>query len=272
MRTILLTLAGLPLIAGCASNEYNRESAYRDRFEPSRSTSNDRYSQRTSSSRDTWDGPPEDPNAPKSATSPQSDSMTQTYDPNPRIVRNNNSDRFNATQATLTLRLTDWPAESRAAAEAMFAKYGLPDDRTDNTLCWTDRAPFQKISVFRDPWEHNFPSPHLDVIEHTVLLRVPPDKMDDLAAFDGSIHVMRTPGEVAARCDSEEMNIAALNLASEIASGERSTGEARDELARVAREVGRGAQPSLAHSLRFNPGSRATAYVDEHDRSSGDRD
>ncbi len=263
MRRMLLTIAGLPLLAGCASSEYDRESAYRDRSGAHGSSADSRYG------RDTWDGPPEDPNAPKSATGVNSDSTTQAYDPNQRILYNSPPDRDGRTQATIALGLTGWPAESRAAAEAMYAKHGMPDDRADGVICWKDRAPFVRIAVFRDAWDHNFPAPHRDVIEHVVLLRVPPDKIDDLGAFDGSIHVMRTPGEVAARCDREEMNIAALNLANEIASGERSAGEARDELARVARELSRGARPSLAQSLRFTPGSHATAYVDEPDRSAG---
>lgn len=263
MRRLLLTLAGLPLLAGCASNEYDRESAYRDRSDGQRARSDSGYA------RDTWDGPPEDPNAPKSAAGVNSDSTTQAYDPNQRILHNSPPDRDGRTQATIALGLTGWPAESRAAAEAMYAKHGMPDQRTDEVLCWKDRAPFTRIAVFRDAWEHNFPVAHRDVVEHVVLMRIPADKTDDLAAFDGSIHVMRTAGEVAARCDSEEMNVAALNLANEIVSGERTAGEARDELARVAREVSRGARPSLAQSLRFTPGSRASAYVDEPDRSAG---
>lgn len=51
--------------------------------------------------------------------------------------------------------------------------------------------------------DHSFPMPHKDVLLQVINYRVPPDKFDDLAEYDGSVIVERTKGEIAARCDGE---------------------------------------------------------------------
>lgn len=50
---------------------------------------------------------------------------------------------------------------------------------------------------------------------------VPPEKYEEVAGYDGSVIAERTKGELAARCDMEEANHVALNLAHEIVTGER---------------------------------------------------
>ncbi len=47
------------------------------------------------------------------------------------------------------------------------------------------------------------------------------DKYEDLAMFDGSVIVERTKDEISARCDKEEMNLLALNLANDVAAGKK---------------------------------------------------
>jgi hypothetical protein len=65
---------------------------------------------------------------------------------------------------------------------------------------------------------------------------VPPDKFDALAAYDGSVIAERTKGELAARCDMEEANFLALNLAHDIVTGIRSVAQARQFYAEVMQE------------------------------------
>lgn len=65
-------------------------------------------------------------------------------------------------------------------------------------------------------------------------MRVPPEKYDDIAAFDGSVSLDRTTGLASARCGGEAMNFLALNLAHDIATGKRSTQDARRYYQRVA--------------------------------------
>jgi hypothetical protein len=81
--------------------------------------------------------------------------------------------------------------------------------------------------ITREEVPHNFPKPHNDVLEQFIDYHVPSDSADDLAAFDGSVIVERTKGELSARCDKEEMNFLALNLAHDVVSRRRSVDDAR---------------------------------------------
>jgi hypothetical protein len=109
----------------------------------------------------------------------------------------------------------------------MVAKYGPPDEVTPSQLVWRARGSWKKSVLSREPVHHEWPSPHEDVLEQFVDYRVPTDKADDLAAFDGSVMFERTKGELSARCGGEAANFLALNLAKEIVEGTRSVEDAR---------------------------------------------
>lgn len=66
-------------------------------------------------------------------------------------------------------------------------------------------------------------------MESVIDYHVPPDKADDLEAYDGSVLFDRTKGEMSARCDKEAANMVALNLADDIITGKRNIDEARQE-------------------------------------------
>jgi hypothetical protein len=90
--------------------------------------------------------------------------------------------------------------------------------------------------VVNEEIPHNFPKPHMDMLLQVIDYPVPPDKFDELAAYDGSVIAERTKGELAARCDMEEANFLALNLAHDIVTGMRSAAEARQFYAKVMQE------------------------------------
>jgi hypothetical protein len=69
--------------------------------------------------------------------------------------------------------------------------------------------------------------------------------------------VERTRGEIGARCDREEANILALNLADEIATGKRSVEEARKLYGEQVVALAKGKQASYTKELNFR--SRFTA-------------
>jgi hypothetical protein len=128
----------------------------------------------------------------------------------------------------------NWPQASRKALEATVQKYGMPTEMTNTMAVWKNSGPFLKTVVFSEEIPHRFPKPHSDVLEQTIYYRVPPDRFDDLAQFDGSIKADRTKGTLSARCDSEANNILALNLANDIITGAKSVEEARQFLATTA--------------------------------------
>jgi hypothetical protein len=81
--------------------------------------------------------------------------------------------------------------------------------------------------------------------------RLMPDKLDEIAHYDGSITANRTNGTIAARCDKEAMNILALNLANDIAGGTKSVEQARADYTRLAAAYKRGERPPYAEKLNF---------------------
>jgi len=155
-----------------------------------------------------------------------------------------------------------WPAVPREAARAMIAKYGQPDEISQGWLCWKNNGPWKMTLVHREEVEHNFPMPHKDVLTQAVAMKVPPDKIDELAQFDGSIAVQRTAGCVSVTCDKEEMNFVALNLANDIITGKRSVEQAREMLANTALQVQNGQRPDIAQRLAFTVSTGNTGDPD----------
>jgi hypothetical protein len=143
------------------------------------------------------------------------------------------------------------------AARETQAKYGAPDEVTPTMLVWHDNGPWKRTTISRDAVPHRFPGPHDDVMEQVIDYRVPPDRFDELAAYDGSVIVERTKGEMSARCDKEGANFLALNLAHEIVTGRRSVAEARRFYAEqiVAMKAGRPAP--YTERLMFQPQTNA---------------
>lgn len=121
----------------------------------------------------------------------------------------------------------NWPENPREAAEKTIQKYGPPDEATASMLVWHKNGPWKKTILYRDEVPHKFPKPHTDLLEQVIDYKVPPEKFDDLARFDGSVIVERTKGEMSARCDAEAANFLALNLAHDIITGKRTVEDAR---------------------------------------------
>jgi hypothetical protein len=144
-----------------------------------------------------------------------------------------------------------WPAESKQAAEATLSKYGQPDGCTNQELIWHNAGPWRTLVVTSLAANHNFPMAHKDCVLGIINMKVPPEKFTDLARFDGSIYCFRTPGLIAAQCDREELDFAALNLAHDIIDGSKSVEEARDQLAKIVMAYKQGTKDPLTQDLKF---------------------
>jgi hypothetical protein len=149
----------------------------------------------------------------------------------------------------ITSRL--WPVESRRASEDILNRYGKPDISTGEMLVWKKRGPWEQITVSRTGALHRFPFEHYDVLEQSIQYRVPVEKLQDLIMFDGSLLIDRTRGTMSARCDHESSNILILNLAHEVATGEKSVAEARQAYGKIVEDKSRGADPMLMKELTF---------------------
>ncbi len=146
-----------------------------------------------------------------------------------------------------------WPEVSQKAAQSMIQKYGPPAEVTPTMLVWHKNGPWKRTVVYKDPVPHKFPKAHEDVLEQFVSYRVPTDKFDELAQFDGSVIVERTKGVISARCDKEPMNILALNLAHDVATGKKSVDEARKAYAQQAMAFMKKESAPYTEKLQFEP-------------------
>jgi hypothetical protein len=141
----------------------------------------------------------------------------------------------NITEENTLEFVKDWPEESKKVVETMLNKYGPPTGFDKDKLIWGHNQEVLKRSiVVREPIDHNFPKPHADVLQQFVEYKIDPKKADEVLSFNGSIILDRTRGEMSARCDSEEMNVLAMNLAHEIMEGNMSAEEAKKQYAESA--------------------------------------
>ena len=123
--------------------------------------------------------------------------------------------------------IASWPAEAQKAAKSMIEIHGAPGEVTPTMLVWHDSGPWKHIIASNVVTQHNFPAPHPDTVEQSVSYKVPENKHDEIALFDGSVNIDKTRGEMSARCDAEHHNILSLNLAHDIIIGKRTVKDAR---------------------------------------------
>jgi hypothetical protein len=145
----------------------------------------------------------------------------------------------------------------------MVKKYGPPDEATESMLIWHNNDPWKKTIIYREEVPHKFPKPHTDLLEQVINYQVPPDKFDELARFDGSVIVERTKGEMSARCDREEANMLALNLAHDIITDQRTVEDARKAYAENIKSFMNNKPGHYMQELQFKLPARDTADPDK---------
>lgn len=146
-----------------------------------------------------------------------------------------------------------WPEAPKLGAEKLLQHYGAPNEATPTKLFWYRAGPWSRIKLTADELVHNFPTPHTDFLSQYVFYPIPLDRIADLVAFDGSVLIDRTRGEIGARCDDESMNTLTLNLAVEIIEGKRSVDDARKLYAETASAFMMGRDAPYAERLLFEP-------------------
>jgi hypothetical protein len=133
-----------------------------------------------------------------------------------------------ATAEQVEQTLSGWMSQPREVARTMIAKYGLPHTASGNMMVWHNNGPWKMTVLENVMIPHNFPMPHHDMLYQCIDYPVPESLFDDLAHFDGSVIVERTRGTLGARCDNEEANFLAINLAKDIIMNDRSVSGARE--------------------------------------------
>jgi len=165
--------------------------------------------------------------------------------------------------------ITGWNEESQEAAQLVIDTYGEPQEATESLLTWHEVGPWKRVLASRVYFEHHFPAPHIDSVESVIDYRVPPEQFTPLAAFDGSVIVERTAGEVSARCHDEQANFLALNLLHDLVTGAKDVEAARAYYAEEFLNARRKQPTPYMERLRFQPG---TGTADPDQRVLSDQD
>jgi len=140
-------------------------------------------------------------------------------------------------KATVEGIIANWKATPQEVARTVIAKYGMPQEATAMRLVWHNNGPWKRTELVNEEIPHSFPKQHPDMLKQTISYQVPTDKFDELAEYDGSVIAERTKGEISARCDKEEANFLALNLADDIVKGKKSVKDARKFYAETILEM-----------------------------------
>lgn len=150
--------------------------------------------------------------------------------------------------------LQSWPMASQMAVKEQMEKYGQPKEITPTMMIWYNNGVFAKTIITKMESMHDFPLSHTDMMEQSIMHKVPLDMYDDLANFDGSVTVDRTQGLLAARCDKEENNLLALNLAHDIIMGTKTWQVARQAFTDIVSQAMKGTKHEYMQKLMFTPG------------------
>lgn len=159
--------------------------------------------------------------------------------------------------------IQQWPEESREAAQLVIDQHGEPDEISESQLIWYGRKPWKRLVATKTFFEHRFPTEHIDAVESVIDYHVPVEKFSELAAFDGSVIVERTAGEVSARCHDEQANMLALNLMHDIVTGKKSAEAAREYYAKEFLDYRRKKPTPYMEKLHFAIDNSDTADPDE---------
>jgi hypothetical protein len=144
-----------------------------------------------------------------------------------------------------------WKPMPRQVAQKMIAKYGQPSEVAAQRLIWHGNGPWKRTELVNEEIAHDFPMPHKDMLKQVINYRIDSDDADELAEYDGSVILERTKGELAARCDKEEANFLAINLAHDISNGKRDVGDARRFYAESIAALMKGKPNEYVQGFRF---------------------
>jgi len=182
----------------------------------------------------------------------------------------NNNDSINKAQITPAMSekkdapdISGWPERPRLAVKEMTAKYGAPLEVSSEAMIWHNAGPYKRIMVTKKEIPHDFPAPHMDFLEHTISYNVPIDKIDDLVAFDASMTINKTAGEMSARCDLEGHNILTHNLAVDIINGKKTVEQARQAFGKAVVDDFGGKHPAIVEQLQFTPPTDNVLFPDK---------
>lgn len=157
---------------------------------------------------------------------------------------------------------TRWPDDAKEIAQKIILTYGEPDESTPSMLIWYHNGPWKKTIVYRDTVRHNFPFPHVNGLEQYIDHDIPMEKACEVMAFNGSVVMHGTRGEISAFGQDEPANFLAVNLAHDIIEGRKTFKQARRFFTESMLKYKQGKPVPYMEQLQFPP-QENTADLDE---------
>ncbi|CAN5870861.1 hypothetical protein BH11GEM1_BH11GEM1_33430 [soil metagenome] len=161
--------------------------------------------------------------------------------------------KMEMSQGDMQQMMSSWPQASKDAAMYMTNKYGAPMAMTSEMAMWGKTGPWKRTVVYGMEFPHEFPGHHTDVMQQWLNYKASPNHYSLLAAYDGSVVMERTSGEMSARCDKEQANFLALNLADEIVRGKRTVESARKMYGEQIMALKAGKPAPYTERIMFEP-------------------
>lgn len=119
-----------------------------------------------------------------------------------------------------------WAPPSAAAGRQLLEEYGTPDDVTPSRLTWYHHGDWKRTVVRNREPVYRSPA-DVAVIEQTVDYPLTQAQAIKLLTFSDDLQIDLRRGELSSRSNREELNYLTLNLADEIARGDKSVAEAK---------------------------------------------
>jgi hypothetical protein len=146
--------------------------------------------------------------------------------------------------------LNNWEAAPAQKARELIQEYGQPNEVTERRLIWHNNGVWKRTEIVNEEVAHNFPQPHQDFLYQTINYNVPEEKAGEIIQMSGSLIIDRVKGELTARCDSEEANLLAINLAHQIVEEKKNAKSGRDTYAEAMMEE---KHQDMMERLLFSP-------------------
>lgn len=138
-----------------------------------------------------------------------------------------------------------WFDSPRVMSRVLLDRYGPPSVLAPNAVSWYQQEPWKRITVHGDSPEN--------YLEQAVGYQAKPGAVARLKEFGQGVRVDLISEELSARSNSEALNLLALNLANDVASGGRSPREAREYYLRSIKLAAAGKTMPYMEKLMFEP-------------------
>jgi YHS domain-containing protein len=143
-------------------------------------------------------------------------------------------------------KLDGWAEPAKEAVQKTTAKYGAPKSSEADMVVWENVKPWKRVVAHREG----------AALEQVVAYKAA--NADALKAFSEHVAYDAEKVEMSARHDREELNVLALNLGDDVATGKKTADQAKAAWTEAEKAIKEGKAPANATKLQFEPAKPET--------------